>query len=242
MTESDQQFARLFLVEDDLRLAQLTQEYLQIQGFTIQHEVRGDNAVERIINEQPDLVILDLMLPGLGGMKVCQKIRPQYRGPVLMLTAKDDDIDQILGLEVGADDYLVKPAQPRLLLARIHALLRRSIQSTKDSESLTVLNFGQLVINQNKRTATISDQSIELTTNEFELLWFLASHAGKIMSREQIIKAVRGIEYNGLDRWVDLHISRLRGKMHDNPDHPQRIKTIWGKGYLFVKDAWDLPC
>jgi DNA-binding response OmpR family regulator len=227
----------LFLVEDDRRLAELTQEYMEKQGFLVSHEIRGDVAVDRIIEAQPDLVILDLMLPGLDGFEVYKQIQPKYKGAVLMLTAKDEDIDQILGLELGADDYVTKPVQPRVLLARIHVLLRRYGLS-KQAPTNKNVQFGQLDINQAARQVTLSSSEVELTTNEFELLWFLALHAGEIVSRDQILLAVRGIEYDGLDRWVDIRISRLRHKLGDDAEHPQKIKTVWGKGYLFVEDAW----
>ncbi len=228
----------LFLVEDDQRLATLVQEYMEKQGFLVSHEIRGDLAVDRIIEAQPDIVILDLMLPGLDGLEVYKKIQPHFRGGVLMLTAKDDDIDQILGLELGADDYVIKPVQPRILLARIHALLRRYYGLSDKPIVKQNLEMGNLSINQTARQVTLSGLEVDLTTNEFELLCFLANYAGKVISRDQILHAVRGIEYDGLDRWVDIRISRLRKKLNDSAEHPKKIKTIWGKGYLFVEDAW----
>ncbi len=228
----------IFLVEDDVRLAALTQEYLERQGFRVSHEIRGDLAVDRILASQADLVILDLMLPGLNGLEVYKQIQPQFSGPVLMLTAKDEDIDQVLGLELGADDYVTKPVQPRVLLARINNLLRRQSRSSTAAKRHDTLEFNQLSINPASRQVLLAGEEIEFTTNEFELLWLLATHAGEIMSREQILTAVRGIEYDGLDRWVDIRISRLRNKLNDDAEHPQKIKTVWGKGYLFVKDAW----
>lgn len=227
----------IFLVEDDQRLADLVQEYMEKQGFLVSHEVRGDLAVDRIVKAQPDIVILDLMLPGLDGLEVYKMIQPHFKGGVLMLTARDDDIDQILGLELGADDYVIKPVQPRVLLARIHALLRRYGLSD-ETPAKQGFQLGDLYINQAARQVTLSGSEIDLSTNEFELLCFLANHAGKVISRDQILHAVRGIEYDGLDRWVDIRISRLRKKLNDSSEHPQKIKTIWGKGYLFVKDAW----
>ena len=228
----------IFLVEDDERLAQLTREYLAQQGFQVSHEIRGDLAVDRIIVAQPDLVLLDLMLPGLNGLEVYKQIQPLFAGAVLMLTAKDDDIDQILGLELGVDDYVIKPVQPRVLLARINTVLRRHIKPAIATGAQRLLTFNSLSINPASRQVILADNEIDLTTNEFELLWLLASHVGDIMSREQILTAIRGIEYDGLDRWVDIRISRLRGKLGDDAEHPHRIKTIWGKGYLFIEDAW----
>ncbi len=227
----------IFLVEDDERLAALTQEYLENEGFKVSHEIRGDLAVYRVIEEQPDLLILDLMLPGLDGLEVYKKIRADFKGVVLMLTARDDDVDQIMGLELGADDYVIKPIRPRVLLARINTLLRRH-EKIHHPDEIRKIVFNSLEINIESRQVILSDVIIKLTTNEFELLWYLASHAGEIMDREKILSAVRGIDYDGQDRWVDIRISRLRNKLGDDTEHPQRIKTVWGKGYLFVKDAW----
>ncbi len=228
----------ILLIEDDQRLADLIKEYLEKSNFLISHETRGDLAVSRIITEQPDLVILDLMLPGLDGLNVYKQVQSQYVGAVLILSAKDEDIDQIIGLELGADDYVIKPVEPRVLLARVNALLRRQTKFEKNIDQTTTFNFGSLQINQSSRQAILDQKELELTSNEFDLLYFLCSHAGEIMGREEILLAVRKIDYDGLDRWVDIRISRLRNKLGDNSVHPNKIKTIWGKGYLFVKDAW----
>ena len=229
---------RILIVEDDLRLAELTGEYLQQRGFEVEHEARGDLAVERILRLQPDLVILDLMLPGLDGIEVCKQIQTGYQGPVLMLTARDEEVDQIFGLEIGADDYITKPVHPRLLLARITALLRRSQRGSGSDSNGNQLDFGALTISQSSRQVCLDGAPVELTTNEFELLWLLASRAGETLSRETILQTLRGIEYDGIDRWVDIRISRLRQKLDDDAHQPRRIKTVWSKGYLFVADAW----
>ncbi len=225
----------LLLVEDDVRLAELTQEYLQQQGFSVNIEKRGDDAVERITTEQPDLVILDLMLPGLDGMDVCRQVRPRYDKPILMLTARDEDIDQVLGLELGADDYIIKPVKPRVLLARIQNLLKR-YQNTHANKILNdhPLQLGDLHIHNNTRTAVLLDQELNLTTQEFELLHLLASNAGNILSRDDILANISGGEYDGLDRSVDIRIARLRKLLNDDPAHPKYIKTIRGQGYLFL--------
>lgn len=229
----------LLLVEDDVRLAELTQEYLQQQSFTVDIEKRGDDAVERIITEQPNLVILDLMLPGLDGMDVCRQVRPHYDKPILMLTARDEDIDQVLGLELGADDYLIKPVKPRVLLARIQNLLKRHqnsslLQPQNKKPSKHVLHISDLQIHTDNRTATLLDQTLNLTTQEFELLHLLASHAGTILSRDDILAKISGGEYDGLDRSVDIRIARLRKLLNDNPADPKYIKTIRSQGYLFL--------
>ncbi len=195
-------------------------------------------AAARIIAEQPDLVILDLMLPGEDGLSICRKVRDQYDGPILMLTARTDDLDQIQGLDMGADDYVCKPVRPRLLLARIQALLRRSEPPEPAvPEKLRRLQFGALVVDNALREAWLQDQGIELTSAEFDLLWLLVANAGRILSREEIFTALRGIGYDGQDRSIDVRISRIRPKIGDDPDHPRLIKTIRSKGYLFVPEA-----
>ena len=235
----------ILLVEDDIRLASLIREYLQQQGLRVAIEQRGDRAVKRIVDEHPDLVVLDLMLPGRDGFEVCREVRPSFPGPILMLTARDEDVDQIVGLELGADDYVTKPVQPRVLLARIRALLRR-VQSQsaepkaqQPQEQVNTLTFGKLKIDRASRDVLLGEKAIDLTTNEFELLWLLGLHAGEILSRNVILSTVRGIGYDGLDRSVDINISRLRKKLGDTPAQPSRIKTVRGRGYLFVADAWE---
>ncbi|WP_425562145.1 response regulator [Litoribacillus peritrichatus] len=242
MSNMDTHTPNILIVEDDERLASLTKDYLENNGLQVSIEGDGAKAIDRIINEQPDLVVLDLMLPGEDGIAVCRLVRPKYKGPILMLTARTDDLDQVLGLEMGADDYVAKPVRPRVLLARIQALLRRSLQPTPDSvpetngEQQTRLEFGELVIDSSMREAWLADESIDLTSAEFDLLWLLSSNAGKVLSREEIFTALRGIEYDGQDRSIDVRVSRIRPKVGDDPMHPRRIKTVRSKGYLFVKD------
>ena len=231
---------RILLIEDDQRLANLTAEYLRKNDFEVGIEERGDTAESRILNENPDLVILDIMLPGKDGFEVCRGVRSRYKGVILMLTARDEDLDQILGLELGADDYIAKPVQPRLLLARIKALLRRA-PTTQDSDSENAdgeLAFGSFRISQATRSTHLGRESIELTTAEFDLLWLLASHAGSVLSRDDLLQQLRGIGFDGLDRSIDARISRLRRKLGDDPENPTRIKTVRGKGYLFSKHDW----
>jgi len=233
----------ILLVEDDVRLSALVVEYLEKNGLQVKTEFGGDTAVQRILDLKPDLVVLDLMLPGLDGFEVCKQVRVDYSGPILMLTARDEDIDQVVGLEIGADDYVVKPAPPRLLLARIKALLRRSASNNKATQLNTEkqeLEFGTLKITRNSRTVSRKEIMIELTTTEFDLLWLLAGNAGSILSRDQISETLTGIEYDGLDRSIDIRISRLRKLLHDDPIKPKGIKTVRGQGYLFVADGWDI--
>ncbi|MBV8045597.1 MAG: winged helix-turn-helix domain-containing protein, partial [Paludibacterium sp.] len=181
----------------------------------------------------------DLMLPGKAGFEICRDLRPYYSGRILMMTARNDEIDEILGLELGADDYLAKPVEPRKLLARVRALLRRGT-ARAGGGGADQLTFGQFTINQGTRTAMLGSQSLELTTAEFDLLWMLASHAGSILSRDDILGKLRGIGFDGNDRSIDARISRLRKKLLDDPMSPSRIKTVRGKGYLFSKSDWEL--
>lgn len=234
---------RILIVEDDERLAALTKEYLDSNGLAVDVVGDGNDAIKRIVEQQPDLVVLDLMLPGSDGLEVCRSVRSQYHNPILMLTARTDDVDQVLGLEMGADDYVAKPVRPRVLLARIRALLRRS-DSTEAEASAAValeakgerLDFGDLVIDNAAREVWLNGQQVDLTSAEYDLLWLLASSAGKILSRELIFEKLRGIQYDGQDRSIDVRISRIRPKVGDDPMNPRRIKTVRSKGYLFVKD------
>lgn len=225
----------ILLVEDDPRLSALVKDYLQKNEFIVDTVNRGDRALVKVFELKPDLIILDIMLPGLDGLSLCRQLRPDYTGPILFLTAKDSDIDQVLGLEIGADDYVIKPVEPRVLLARINNLLRRNYNSETEND---VLNFGSLTIKKKSREVILELKLIETTSHEFDLLWLLASHAGNTKSREFIHQALIGREYDGLDRTVDVRISHLRKKLFDQSQSPCRIKTIWGKGYLFVPDAW----
>lgn len=232
---------QVLIVEDDQRLAELTQEYLESNGLKVAIESDGACAVARILADKPDLVVLDLMLPGEDGLSICRQLRPRYDGPILMLTARSDDMDQVLGLEMGADDYVCKPVRPRVLLARIRALLRRS--ESGEAEVLPVgevrrLQFGPLLVDSARREAFLAGAAIELTSAEFDLLWLLAANAGRILSREEIFAALRGIEYDGQDRSIDVRISRIRPKIGDDPMHPRLIKTVRSKGYLFVGEAF----
>lgn len=228
----DNRCARILIVEDDPRLAELTAEYLQANGYAVTVEGDGGRAARLIIDSQPDLVVLDLMLPGEDGMSICRRVRSQYPGPILMLTARSDELDQVQGLDLGADDYVCKPVRPRLLLARIQALLRRTERPQGHA-----LAFGALHIDNRLREARLDEQLIELTGAEFDLLWLLASNAGKVLTREQIFTALRGVAYDGQDRSIDIRISRIRPRIGDDPLQPRLIKTLRNKGYLFVGEA-----
>ena len=228
---------QVLIVEDDLRLAELTRDYLESNGLKVSLEGDGARAAQRIVDEQPDLVILDLMLPGEDGLSICRKVRNQYNGPILMLTARTDDSDQVQGLDMGADDFVCKPVHPRVLLARIHALLRRSDTTEPAVQESRRLVFGPLTVDNALREAWLNEQTIELTSAEFDLLWLLVINAGRILSREEIFTALRGVAYDGQDRSIDVRISKIRPRIGDDPIHPRLIKTVRNKGYLFVPEA-----
>ena len=228
---------QVLIVEDDQRLAELTRDYLESNGLRVGVESDGAQAAQRIIDEQPDLVILDLMLPGEDGLSICRKVRNRYDGPILMLTARTDDSDQVQGLDMGADDFVCKPVHPRVLLARIHALLRRSEAAEAPAREQRRMVFGPLVVDNALREAWLNEKSIDLTSAEFDLLWLLVANAGRILSREEIFTALRGVGYDGQDRSIDVRISKIRPRIGDDPIHPRLIKTVRSKGYLFVPEA-----
>ena len=233
---SEERTPRILIVEDDERLAGLTQEYLIRNGLEVAIETDGNRAIRRILQEKPDLVVLDIMLPGSDGLTICREVRTEYQGPILMLTARTEDMDQVLGLEMGADDYVAKPVQPRVLLARIRSLLRRA-ENTVSEDVPQRLEFDDLIIDNGGRSVNLGGENIDFTSAEYDLLWLLASNAGRILSREDIFERLRGIEYDGQDRSIDVRISRIRPKIGDDPENPKRIKTVRSKGYLFVKES-----
>ncbi len=217
---------RILLVEDDVPLASLLSEYLNGQGFKVEVLHRGSEVKKRVVATHPDLVILDLMLPDISGLDLCRSLREGWRGPILMLTAMKDDVDVVTGLELGADDYIGKPVAPRVLLARIRALLRRS-SSDLNAEMLEV---GPLTVDVPSRTATLDAEPLDLTTTEFDLLVLLARRAGRVQKRNVLVEDLRGIGFDSFDRSVDVLVSRLRRKLGE---HGEMIKTVRGLGYLF---------
>ncbi|GAC26055.1 transcriptional regulatory protein ompR [Paraglaciecola mesophila KMM 241] len=229
----------ILLVEDDARLSLLVSEYLQQHNFTVSCLHDGKGLLAEIKQNPPDLVVLDVMLPGDNGFTLCKKIRPDYQGPLLFMTAKNSDFDHVLGLEIGADDYVMKPVEPRVLLARIQALLRRSNAVQPPLERASQLRFCQLTLDYLARQVTLQKEDVPLTSHEFDMLWKLASNASQLVDRNTLYRELIGREYDGLDRSADVRISRLRKKLQDDPRHPYRIKTIWGKGFYFVADAWE---
>lgn len=226
---------RVLLVEDDPRLAELVTEYLSGYEFAVDVVTRGDVALEHFKMAAPDIIVLDLMLPGMDGMVVCRQIRDVSSVPILILTAREDTYDEVSGLEQGADDFVNKPVQPRVLLARLRALLRRT--QAKTAGDGRALEFGALRIMASDRSVTWRGQPCVLSNTEYKLLLVLAEAAGRVLSRDELLKKMRGIEFDGLDRSIDNSISKLRRKFDDNLS--EKIKTVWGEGYLFSPSAWN---
>ncbi len=224
---------RILLVEDDEKLAAVVVEFLTMNGFEAVIEGRGDHAVDRILTEKPDLVILDLMLPGLDGLSVCREVRSRFDNPILMLTARGDEVDEVIGLEMGADDYMAKPVRPRVLLARIKRLLRRQPIELPPGAPRRI-ELGRLIIDESCREATLDGERLDLTSGEFDLLWYFAQRPGQQITRDETYKDLRGIEWDGLDRSIDLRVARLRRKLGDDARTPAIIKSIRGIGYLLA--------
>jgi DNA-binding response OmpR family regulator len=229
----------ILLVEDDRRLAELTAEYFEQNGLSVVIEERGDRALAQFAKVRPRVVLLDLMLPGLDGLTICRELRETFNGPILIFTARDSDIDQVIGLEAGADDYVAKPVDPMVLLARTRALLRRVEDASAPAAHGGDITLGTLRISPSAQEVRLDKKLVPLTTHEFELLLLLARRAGSVLSRDDLFHHLRGIDYNGMDRSIDGRISKLRRKLGDDAHEPVRIKTVWGKGYLLVPDAWD---
>lgn len=226
--------SHLLVVEDDVSLSRWICDYLKRNNFDVSAADRGDVAVNMIKRIDPDLVVLDLMLPEKDGFQVCSEVRQFYPKPILMMTAFSEDSDEEKGFDLGADDYIRKPVRPKILLARINALLRRS----EHLKTEAVKMVGSLKLDSQTKIAYNRDTNLGLTTNEFDVLWLLAHEAGKVVSRTDLISRLRGIEYDGFDRSIDIRVSRLRKKLGDDQNDPQKIRTIWGKGYLFSPEAW----
>jgi len=227
---------RIVFVEDDQRLCDLIQSYLESGGYQVLTANDGLNGERLILESNPDIVILDLMLPGIDGMEICRRIRHRFSGPILFLTAQDDSMDEVAALEMGADDYINKPIEPRVLLAKLRAVARRIAKPETGSESIS---FGQLRIVPPSRSVYIKNTEVNLSSTEYELLLILAENAGVTMSRDELSEKFRGVDYDGLDRTIDITISRLRRKLGDSTSKPEKIKTVWGKGYLFAREDWE---
>ena len=236
---------KIVYVEDEIEVGELISAYLKKHDIDVIIETRGDRAEATILAAQPDLVLLDIMLPGKDGMSLCRDLRNQWQGPIVLLTSLDSDMNHILALELGANDYILKTTPPAVLLARLRLHLRQN-QSSLPSEKRPsparqsrIMSFGKLTIDMLNRQVTLDGEIIALSTADFDLLWELASHAGQILNRDVLLQTLRGVSYDGMDRSIDVAISRLRKKLYDNATEPFRIKTIRNKGYLFAPQAWE---
>lgn len=224
----------VLVVEDDNSLAQWIADYLISHDFSVSLASRGDEAIRLIREDCPDAVVLDLNLPAVNGLNVCREVRAFYDRPIIMLTARDTETDEVIGLETGADDYMTKPVRPAILLARLNALIRRQAGSHYES----AITLGALHVDFASRSTFLNEVRVELSTHEFNVLWLLVQHAGQPLDRQTLVSEIRGIEYDGFDRSVDICISRLRKKLGDVADTPRRIKTLRGVGYLLIREAW----
>ena len=226
---------RILIAEDDARLAGLLQEYFVKHGFAAEIESHGAQVVERILRERPALVILDLMLPDMSGFDVCRRVRHRCSSGIIMLTASKAEVDQTVGLDLGADDYVIKPVEPRILLARVRSLLRRLGSLPSNEADIHELSAGGVTLNRDTRSAKMFGCSLELTMIEFDMLWLLIHYAGEVVTREQLCLQVRGVSYDGLDRGIDVHVSRVRRKLEANGFDASLLKSVRGLGYLFIK-------
>lgn len=220
----------LLVIDDDEKLNRLLKRFLKDYGYEVYSAVDADEGLKKVRTVLPDLIILDVMLPGMTGFEVCKRVRESSAVPIIMLTARGDVMDKVVGLELGADDYLPKPFEPRELVARIQAVLRRSKNTGADRRR----RFGALTVDFHRRQAFLDDRDVDLTTSEFAALELLVKHAGRVLDRDEIMQSLRGIDSEHFNRVVDVTMSRLRQKLEDDPKRPRFIKTVWGTGYLFV--------
>jgi len=223
----------ILVIDDDEKLNSLLKDYLSEFSFKVITETNPEQALNLLKRKTPDIIILDIMLPGMDGFEVCRRIRKSYDIPVIMLTARGKVEDRIVGLELGADDYLPKPFEPRELVARIQSVLRRSLEIVKTGR----LHFKNLTVDIDKQLVLLEGEAVELTTMEFEILHLLMKSPGKVFDRDQIMDSLRGLDWEAFDRSVDVLVSRLRQKLRDDPKSPQFIRTIWGRGYKFIGEG-----
>lgn len=218
----------ILVVDDEQRIIDLAKMYLEQDGYRVMSATDGVNALNKILDDKPSLVVLDLMLPGMDGLEVCRRVRAESDVPIIMLTARSDDIDKIVGLELGADDYLTKPFNPRELVARVKAILRRTDRKSTRDDAPTQIEIGNLIIDAQRRAVEISGQLVDLRMKEFDLLQTLAENPGMVFSREKLLDVVWGYDFAGETRTVDVHIAHLRHKL-DGMN--ATIETVWGVGY-----------
>ncbi len=227
----------VLIIDDDTRLSAMLDDYLAGNGFAVRRAATGEAGLAEIGRQAPDAVVLDVMMPGIDGLETCRRIRAVSDVPVLMLTAKGDETDRIVGLELGADDYLPKPFNPRELLARLKAILRRRGAGTPGGRAM---RFGRLEIDPDSRAVRLDGSERTMTSYQFDLLVALAQNAGRVLSRERLMDMVKGAELEAFDRSIDVHVSRIRAAIEADPKHPRRIITVRGAGYVFARDQNDL--
>ena len=228
---------RVLIVDDDRKLRELLTEYLEEFGFQVSTLSDGRRILSAIKTKTPDIIILDIMLPHKDGFEILKEVRTVFSVPVIMLTARGEDADRIVGLELGADDYLPKPFNPRELLARIRAVLRRSaatIEGETGEDENHLIEAGGLILDRAKRVVRVGNEEVDLSSTEYEILKVLIEHPNRTLSRDQLMSMARGRDFMAFDRSIDVHISKLRSKVEANPRSPKRIKTVWGAGYIFV--------
>ncbi len=228
---------KILIIDDDQEANGLLTRYLNKFGFDVISACHPQRGLELIKEQTPDLIVLDVMLPGKNGFEVCKEIRRDATIPIIMLTARGDLSDRIVGLEIGADDYMPKPYEPRELVARIQSVLRRTEAPTAAKSETSFLKSGELVVDLNKAEAKLGDEALDLTTTEFEILCLLMKNRGHTLSREKILEQLRGVEWDNIDRTIDVLVSRLRHKLKEDPKHPRFLKTVWGSGYRFVGEV-----
>lgn len=220
----------ILIIDDDKKLNNLLSDYFSKFGFKVTTVTHPDEGLKILKRELPDIIILDIMLPKMDGFEVCKEIRKEYSIPIIMLTARGEVTDRIVGLELGADDYLPKPFEPRELVARIQSVLRRGSEDLKSG----IIKFGRLVVDIEKHSVLLDGENVDLTTMEFEILSLFVRNPGKVFTRDHLMDRIRGIEWEAFDRSIDVLISRLRQKLNEHPKKPSFIKTIWGTGYKFI--------
>ena len=228
---------RILVIDDEPDIRNVVQLYLRREGFDVETAADGEAALRSVEQNPPDLVVLDLIMPKMGGLDVIRRIRSQQDIPIIMLTSKDEEIDKIVGLEVGADDYITKPFSPREMVARVKAVLRRPRDKTANNINTATIQVGGLSINPQTRQVTVNDQSVELTVKGFDLLWLFANHPGQVFTREQLLDKVWGYDFYGDTNTVTVHIRRLRERIESDPANPRYILTVWGVGYKFAEEA-----
>jgi DNA-binding response OmpR family regulator len=224
----------VFIVDDDVKITKLLKSYFDREGFVTYLAHEGSDAVQAIREKKPDIVILDLMLPGMDGWEICRKLRKESDVPIVMLTARDEETDRVIGLEMGADDYVAKPFSPREVVARAKAILRRAQKAVVKTEPI---REGDLLIDVERHLVKKGNAVLDLTPTEFKILELLATNAGRVFSRLQIVERVQGYAFDGYDRTVDVHMKNLRRKVEDDPKEPRYILTVYGIGYRFAGET-----